>query len=541
MLELDLSIGLPDWEDGQVHAERSLAVARAHRLPGLGTLLNKLSFKAHSQQRYTAATDHARAAVHEAERSGDLLQVGRAYLNLAQVSGAEGRHAQCQFFLDEARDRYAHLGSRSGLAEVCLLQANLSQELGDLPTAERAYREAEVRYRACGSPNHRYAAINLAILRCRDHRFGEARAQLESLDADLGPDGAPRLKAWVRLCLTTCLAHEGAWAALEAELPALRALLARRSFHDFGAITLGALCTELCLDAGQETAAQLAWALTHDQQRAMHQLDGHPELAARVAERWGRADGSAARGTHLVGERGAVDAHRLPGLEDPGVGHGLAVHLHPGEEPGALQQVAGPRPADPGRRPPAEAGRTGNGRARTHLHRPRPQPVAGAIRPHQRPAVAQRIQGGVALAQARRQGKGLFFDSARRDAVPGHLGELVQPVGVEVVFVEPREPVAADGALPTVGEHHRLGELGAVHQNGILARQRGEPGRAVGLGLQERLLPAHRHVGELQLGIGGPADAHLGRPDLEEADRLVGLTDEHEGHPRSSSKGTRAA
>ena len=198
--------------------------------------------------------------------------MGRAYLNLAQVSGAEGRHAQCQFFLDEARDRYAHLGSRSGLAEVCLLQANLSQELGDLPTAERAYREAEVRYRACGSPNHRYAAINLAILRCRDHRFGEARAQLESLDADLGPDGAPRLKAWVRLCLTTCLAHEGAWAALEAELPALRALLARRSFQ-LGAITLGALGTELCLDAGQETAARLAWA-SPTTSTALHHLEG---------------------------------------------------------------------------------------------------------------------------------------------------------------------------------------------------------------------------------------------------------------------------
>lgn len=283
-LELDLGMRLPSWEDGRIHVERSLALARTHRLSLIGYILNMLSYREYDAQRYTEAAAYARAAIYEAERQGDILLVAHAYENLGTASLNEGRFAEAQFFITEAQDRYEHMGSRSGLASIYHVKARLEHAQNNMMAAEQAYLQAEVRYRSCGSSNHLYAALNIALIRCEGRRFPEARTQFEQLAKQVANRPAHALSVWVRLGLTTCMAYDAEWEALDAELEDLAELLRKRSLYEHGAVGVGVLCTELCLEADQPSVAHRAWALVEEQLTVLGftDTDAETELTRRI-------------------------------------------------------------------------------------------------------------------------------------------------------------------------------------------------------------------------------------------------------------------
>ena len=264
-LELEFGVRLPDWEDGRQHVERSLEIARTHRLPLVSYVLYKLSYEEYYAQQYETAATHARAAIYEAERHGNILMVAQSYEHLATASLNEGRFAEARFFLTEAQDRFEYLGSRSGLASVYHTRARLEHAQEDLVAAEQAYLQAEVLYRTCGSSNHLYAAFNIALLRCADHRFSEARPQFERIGRQIANRDDHSLAAWVRLGLTNCMAHDGEWDALAAELDDLARLLRSRALYEHGAVGVALRCAEQCLAADQPFVAEKAWAIVEEQ------------------------------------------------------------------------------------------------------------------------------------------------------------------------------------------------------------------------------------------------------------------------------------
>ena len=280
-LILDLGLSTNDWVECKPLLERSLAIAREHRLPLVSYILNKMCYLSGRAGLLDEAVRYGRQAIYEAERQGDLLGVGSAYQNLGEVSLHKGNHGRARFYTEEARDRFEQVGSHSGLAAAYHVDAELERHLGNHQAAEKAYLEAAARYRSCGSSNHYYADLNVALLRCETRRFPEARAMLEPLRKRLEDHSSRSLVPWIRLCLTTCLAHERRWSELADELGAVDVLLRERKLYEKDAALVASICTELCLDAGEAPLARKAWRI------AQSQLDflGLPTAFAAVSAR----------------------------------------------------------------------------------------------------------------------------------------------------------------------------------------------------------------------------------------------------------------
>ena len=282
-LKLDLGLSTNDWQACKPLLVESLDIAREHRLPIVSFILNKMCYLSGRAGLYGEAATYSREAIYEAERIGDLLGVGSAYQNLGEVSVHTGDYARASFYVEEARDRFEQVGSRSGLAAAYHVDAERERFLGNHYAAEQAYLEAGARYRSCGSSNYFYADLNVALLRCQTRRFSEARAMLDSLRRQLEDHSSRSLLPWIRLCLTTCLAHEARWEHLSGELDAVVILLRERKLYEKDAALVAAICTELCLDAQQTALARKAWSIAVEQQRFLGGETAYPHIAARVA------------------------------------------------------------------------------------------------------------------------------------------------------------------------------------------------------------------------------------------------------------------
>ena len=72
-----------------------------------------------------------------------------------------------------------------------------------------------------------------------------------------------------------------AWDLL-ASLEELAELLRERSLYDHGAVGVGVLCTELCLEADQPLVAQKAWDLVEEQLNVLGVTDTETEMTRRI-------------------------------------------------------------------------------------------------------------------------------------------------------------------------------------------------------------------------------------------------------------------
>jgi tetratricopeptide (TPR) repeat protein len=169
-----------------------------------------------------------------ADVSYPLIGVGNGYMNLSEITLHVGDHLRTRFFIEEARERFERVGSRSGLADTYLSRGELERGLGNHREAEQAYMEAAARCSSSESSNRYFADLNVALLRCETRRFPEALALLERLRKQMQGLASRSLLPWIRLRLTTCLAHEGRWEELERELSELGALIRDRGLYASG-------------------------------------------------------------------------------------------------------------------------------------------------------------------------------------------------------------------------------------------------------------------------------------------------------------------
>ena len=185
--------------------------------------------------------------------------------------------------LQEARQAYASIGARKGIAQVALADGELARVRGDYPQAIRSYREAKMRGENCENTVALDAQINLGLVCVEDGRTGEARQAFEDILRVQGADLLVYTRTVIRLGLVNCLIAERDWPMARKELSEIDTVLLKSRIIDRDYATMATLAARRADEMGQHGLARRAWEIAEDQWSLLSNAERHAEAQSALA------------------------------------------------------------------------------------------------------------------------------------------------------------------------------------------------------------------------------------------------------------------
>ena len=262
---------------------QALAIAAEHDTASLPLVLYAKAGSDLRMGQHVDAIEATHAMLKVARDRGDAFREGQARYNLYEIYFQRGELDNAESNLQEARQAYASIGARKGIAQVALADGELARVRGDYPQAIRSYREAKMRGENCENTVALDAQINLGLVCVEDGRTGEARQAFEDILRVQGADLLVYTRTVIRLGLVNCLIAERDWPMARKELSEIDTVLLKSRIIDRDYATMATLAARRADEMGQHGLARRAWEIAEDQWSLLSNAERHAEAQSALA------------------------------------------------------------------------------------------------------------------------------------------------------------------------------------------------------------------------------------------------------------------
>ena len=286
LIQLKKVIAIMLWENGQVAAAEghfldAVRIAKKSRSEHLITVLHKLSYLSKDSEQ---TIRYAREALTQSENIGSFSQIGSSYIYLAIGHQRKGDLTYALFYLEEAKHRFLHANSRSGLITAYNRKGGLYREMKQFRKAEQSFLLALETSQVYGdiSANTLFMNINLIATYYQMNRYQETTKYIERIWGYVSPTLHPKLPKLAIVCVGLTMAPyqawRGDWEALSKTLLELRMNLETIRYYDEEVYLLLDLTLHRCNDANKSELVQLLWNI----QREQYLREGKTEKASEI-------------------------------------------------------------------------------------------------------------------------------------------------------------------------------------------------------------------------------------------------------------------
>jgi serine/threonine protein kinase/tetratricopeptide (TPR) repeat protein len=238
------------------------AQGRARSLLAMAIIARQQGERERSLELYGRAEAMFASLGDELGRASALLGLGNLHRTAQRLDDAKAKYTL-------ARDMFERLGNQGNLAHCVNGLAEIARYEGDLDVAEDGYREVLRIQTAIGSKATFIPRMNLGLVLLTRRDFASARAELETVLAQLERGGQRGYLGWTRSLLLPCAAAARDTAAFDAHLASATALLAETSTVDPDIASAAELAGRVWFEAPDPVRARAAFALALAQWTAL--------------------------------------------------------------------------------------------------------------------------------------------------------------------------------------------------------------------------------------------------------------------------------